>query len=313
MQTYRSPAITRLAVPVASVGLSVAPYLSHAGLVGHVCASFRRCCYLQTLDGEVLCIAEEILGRGPLTVSISLDEGMDLQVLGVSEGTSVSVEGGCIHISSLALDLEGALVWRPQPPAIAPGNLAPEAARRLAVAMSPQTPPDGLGCLLPHVENLGAGQAVEAGCVSALGTLSTTAVTCMVNGLLSGDAPSTEAGVRGLLGLGPGLTPSGDDLLVGLLLALHAGRPSTAGTLARIVAQHGPSMTGMISVAILKQAPLGYGSEAIHQVIEALVSGVPEDEMLHKAGVLRGAGHTSGWDTLVGILLGMHLWEHIAP
>ncbi len=312
MQTYCPPAITRLAVPVASVGLSVAPYLSRAGLVGHVCASSRHSCYLQTLDGEVLCIADEALGHGPLTVSISLDERMNLQALGVVEATSVTVESGCVHISSLALDLEGAPVWRPLPPGIASANSATDAARRLAVAIGPQTPADGLGCLLPHAENIAAGQVVEAGCVSALGTLATTAVTSMVNGLRSSHAPSTEAGVRGLLGLGPGLTPSGDDLLVGLLLALHAGRSPTADTLARIVAQYAPCMTGMISVAILKQAALGYGSEAIHQVIDALISGVPEDEMLPKAGVLTGVGHTSGWDTLVGILLGMHLWEHIA-
>ena len=88
--------------------------------------------------------------------------------------------------------------------------------------------------------------------MTPLASLALTSLSNLVDGLLLGDVWCTNTGVTGLLGLGPGLTPSGDDLLVGLLLALHSGKSPAAASLSRAVVRHAPVMTGRISVSMLK-------------------------------------------------------------
>ena len=123
-----------------------------------------------------------------------------------------------------------------------------------------------------------------------------------------------EEGVSGLVGLGPGLTPSGDDLLAGVLLALSVaghGWPlvdSPASTLGKVVIGRAASGTNRVSAAMLGQAARGLGSEASHRLIQALLEEEHEDDKaIDAVRQLAAIGHTSGWDTLVGILLGLHL------
>ncbi len=305
---YRS----QLVAPVSSIGLSAAPFLACEGPLGRVCASFRRSCHVQTLDGEVLCIAHAALGRGPLTVSVRLDVA-GLQALGAVDGSPVVLEDQCLYVGPLVLVLANAAVWSPQHLGRAVDNLAGERARWLAATISQQVPADGLGCLLPFVEGITKGQWTDAKGMTPLASLALTSLSNLVDGLLIGDVWCTNTGVTGLLGLGPGLTPSGDDLLVGLLLALHSGKAPAADSVSRAVVRHAPVMTGRISVSMLKQASLGLGSEASHAVIMALVDGCSSCEVLQRAEVLTRVGHTSGWDTLVGILLGLHLAERLSP
>lgn len=297
--------------PVSAIGLSAAPFLACEGPLGRVCASFRRSCYVQTLDGGVLCIAHASLGRGPLTVSVRLD-GAGLQALEGVDGSPVVLKEQCLYVGPLVLELANAAVWSPQHIGRAVDNLAGERARWLAATISQQVPADGLGCLLPFVEGMAKGQWTDAKGMTTLASLAVTSLSNLVDGVLFGDVCCTNTGLSGLLGLGPGLTPSGDDLLVGLLLALHSCKSPAADPLSRAVVLHGPVMTGRISVSMLKQALLGLGSEASHAVIMALVDGCPPCEVLQRAEVLTSVGHTSGWDTLVGILLGLHLAERLS-
>ena len=123
-----------------------------------------------------------------------------------------------------------------------------------------------------------------------------------------------EEGVRGLIGLGPGLTPSGDDLLAGVLLGLSVaepGRPtadSPANALGDIVLRQIVAGTNRVSASMLRQAASGLGSEASHHFILTLLEREDEDDQaLGAARQLTATGHTSGWDTLAGILLGLHL------
>ena len=73
-------------------------------------------------------------------------------------------------------------------------------------------------------------------------------------GLLAGGAAEPAPGLaRRLLGLGPGLTPSGDDLLAGLLLGARAfGVP--LADLAEVIAEQAPRRTTALSARLLRHA-----------------------------------------------------------
>jgi hypothetical protein len=83
-----------------------------------------------------------------------------------------------------------------------------------------------------------------------------------------GDWESAVGAVRHLAGRGPGLTPLGDDLVLGVLLALHARRHpwiTRAADLADLVA----AGTTTLSAAWVRAAARGEGAIAWHQLAAA--------------------------------------------
>lgn len=111
-----------------------------------------------------------------------------------------------------------------------------------------------------------------------------------------------------ILGRGPGATPAGDDVLAGLLLTLNrtaAGdrqnRVRRAGE--RVVAA-ASDRTTIVSTALLAQAVRGRASDRIEASLRALLT--PDLSRTEwESAVLETAdiGHTSGVDTIVGMLV----------
>jgi len=102
-----------------------------------------------------------------------------------------------------------------------------------------------------------------------------------------------------LIGLGPGLTPSGDDYLGGLLIALHAfeRRPQALGLWRWLEPRL--KRTSAISAAHLAAAAQGEGHEALHACLHALCDrGADWTRTLEQVA---NVGHVSGWDALAGI------------
>ena len=105
--------------------------------------------------------------------------------------------------------------------------------------------------------------------------------------------------VQMLIGLGPGLTPSGDDYLGGLLIALHAleRRPQAQGLWRWLEPRL--KRTSAISGAHLAAAAAGEGHEALHACLEALAS--RNADWAKTLDQVANVGHVSGWDALAGI------------
>jgi hypothetical protein len=110
--------------------------------------------------------------------------------------------------------------------------------------------------------------------------------------------------VSGLVGLGPGLTPSGDDFLIGALAALDAiHQTKTHAALGEAVAAAAPARTSPLSASFLRAAAAGHVGENLHALVAAVVCG-----HLDAAAAAAGRiGHTSGWDMLVGVVLALRV------
>lgn len=125
--------------------------------------------------------------------------------------------------------------------------------------------------------------------------------------ILRADGPPLEPPTA-LLGRGPGATPSGDDVIAGLLLAL--GR-TTAGDRQRRVRSAGRALvaaaaerTTTVSTALLAQAARGRAADRVDDALEVLL-GAEEAPADWESTVVSATavGHTSGVDLLVGVLL----------
>jgi hypothetical protein len=169
----------------------------------------------------------------------------------------------------VCISVQGAEVWLP------PAHEKLVDLDVLRVKAAYRVPREGLGCLVIGAHNALSGHAQPA--LEAL------------ERWLVGNALANEA-VQ-LIGLGPGLTPSGDDYLGGMLVALRLnGRSMQADGLWRWLQPRLGGRTSAISAAHLAAAAAGEAHEALHEVLNGSLD-------LEK---LSAVGHCSGWDALAG-------------
>jgi hypothetical protein len=116
---------------------------------------------------------------------------------------------------------------------------------------------------------------------------------------------------RALVGLGPGLTPAGDDFLGGLLFAALHLQAAYSDAL-RWEQQPIDDLliwarprTNSISHAILCDHARGDGAEPLHDLVSSLLRG--QDLPMPAVRRLLDIGSTSGWDIFTGAMAGMLL------
>ena len=106
-----------------------------------------------------------------------------------------------------------------------------------------------------------------------------------------------------LIGLGPGLTPAGDDFVGGAMIALRAfDQADVADRIAAWALPLARTNTNRISRAHLECAARGEGHEALHAYLGSF--GKVQLEALSRIG------HTSGLDAAAGALLALARREY---
>ena len=225
------------------------------GVTGRVLASFERVCDLVTDAGAVVALVWSGIGNGPLNVVHDGRPGAALRV-----GARFAVRDRCFAIGAVTFDLARAELWDARPDW---DVLRARRAQVVAVAHAARSSSSGLqsGSLLKQ-----AGPAVEA------------AVAAFGEAWQRGVRDELVAVARGLCGLGPGLTPAGDDWLAGWLLAQHLaevlrGLRPTAGwyDLEGLIADITADRTTALSRAFLQCAAAGEADESWHALLSALV------------------------------------------
>jgi len=124
------------------------------------------------------------------------------------------------------------------------------------------------------------------------------------------DDPARAAdAARMLVGLGPGLTPAGDDFTGGVFFArarLARARVLDAdawGIAASSVKTAAARLTHRIGAALLSDLLIGEGWAPLHDLADGLEHG-DDAGALDAARRLVGLGHSSGWDLLAGFVAG---------
>ena len=111
------------------------------------------------------------------------------------------------------------------------------------------------------------------------------------------------AQVPALLGLGPGLTPAGDDVLAGALVALRAAADPAADALAAAVAGAEPlARTSTVSAALLGHAARG---ECIPELAGLLAALDGRGSPAAAVARLRAVGDSSGPALIAGVRLAL--------
>jgi len=229
---------------------------------------------------------------------------------GLQPGSRAHIEGDTLHVGrDFTFALADARYWRP--PSVSTGWKAIDLSRNLVALETesrPHFPSEGLARLIP---NLARGEPLyERGPANqelfvktarqGITMLLQWACSRLSQAQTSAHHPSAKA--RVLIGLGPGLTPSGDDFIAGFLIALRAlGRGSAADDLGGWAMRLARTQTGMISLAHLACAAHGQGAHALHQML-AVLSHPGRPNLTACLQSIAAIGHTSGWDAMAGAI-----------
>ena len=299
------------------IGAKANCILHASGFNGRVIAAGSKAAYISGADGSILAICQLDQQPHPRAVLSTLPPSQ------LEEGAGVWVEGRRVRFDNgVALELKYAEVWTRRPTEPSQGSDLAEVARRsrqvLLAAMAVHHG-DNLGLALPLIDGpssrAGVSSSVLAG--SPLLAAAIEPIRIAVCNCRRGRFDLALDALEPLLGLGPGLTPSGDDFTGGLLFAawhLDQANPNMrlwSGEGVQRLVCRASSLTNRISHALLSDLAVGQGFEALHDLVDGLLTGPgrfdPSFEPLVHVRRVTSIGSSSGWDMLAGVLAGMLL------
>ncbi len=257
---------------------------------------FDRAAYLKTERGALLVLADEMLPDGAGTIRVV---GHQLWPSITPAGTLARLNPSLIQFVDVRLDLRGAAVWRtPRIPRPA-SHLAVRRALAHAAAAARTRGASGLAAL--------AGTGLDGTADGLTATALVRHAEPLVRGLARALADRDLAAVRDaagrLAGLGPGATPSGDDLLAGVMVGWrYAG---AGGAVPLAIWRAAVTRTSWASAQFLEYAVNGEASAPLLAAASAMVRGGRPAALDSLLKALLATGETSGADTLAGLVVGL--------
>ncbi len=273
---------------------------------------FNRICNLINKNGEVLSVVAPEIGPGPFSLvvrefDVSNNEMGFSTWLDRSSKVRIGEERLCL--GPLAIDLSEVRYWDPKPDWEDIYRRRKLILRKCTKWISPllkNGPSESLIQILRHPMALefevGVYPETLPGTSDRFVKAALKPIHCMVHGIIEEKRSIWERGVRSLAGLGRGLTPAGDDFILGTLYALRVVFPHEhAERIAFSICELATKQTSHLSAAYLRAAARGEAVELWHLLLKALISC---DEKTFREVVLqfRKVGYTSGFDALAGFI-----------
>lgn len=267
-------------------------------------AVFNNSFYIETPTCWV-CVVGTSACMGPLAIRCNPAPQMDWRSSGVRVGTAAYLGETAFYLHPLFhFSFADASTWTPPAtPRWTPGSLRQGLEYVGCWMQQNHHAADGLGCIIsPNSKEMCrvAKRAIEP----------VRHLRCWLSNVIVKHGNSAPpAVIAGLIGLGPGLTPSGDDFLGGVIIALRlGGRHTVAQQLYNSVSVEQANAGNSISASHLAAAATGSCNASIHTALNAIMAGDIKalPALLENINQI---GHTSGWDALAGAVTVLSSWS----
>jgi Protein of unknown function (DUF2877) len=238
---------------------------------------FDHACNLINERREVLSIVTPEIGNGPFNLVVE-DEILFSEHLYIE--SSIAISDNQLTLADLTIDTNNAILWPPRP------NWEVLHAKR--------------GNILTQIASLPITNNQPLLPNSLVSTLS--------SALANADLPSSLTAAKHLAGLGQGLTPAGDDFILGAVYAARIIHPLEMGSVfAQEISNTAVPLTTSLSAAWLKSAGKGEAGILWHEFFDALIAsdGARIQEAMEK---ILAMGETSGADALAGFIGAFVAW-----
>lgn len=289
------------------------------GTGGRVLAVLSNAVYLRSVKGGIIGISGEDGEDGPFTLRVS-DLGLLLRLLKGHENLPFANSEAAIELEAVAwIELGHAEEWQPQSPsAIGIASARVQAVMALVGMLEVNWCSGGTCGLARYLYGSQRSMPLPSE-VPLLRTssVSDTVLRKLAKRVMKFQAAASELDMEGasesliaLLGLGSGLTPSGDDIVAGVLATLvwqqrlgTMPQQFTQGIVEKVL-RSATSRTNEISARLLLHAGRGLLYAPAMELGSALLAG----DVVRVAGPLRrllSIGHSSGADLATGLLAGV--------
>ena len=241
---------------------------SHHPRILHI---FDSACNLINEHGEVLSIATPQIGNGPFNLVV---EDIVCFSEHLNPASSIFISDSKLTLGNLTIQVADANLWKPRPDWEHLHGNRDKIAHQLMKLSLPKDQP----------------------------LLAQSLVSNLSLALANKDLSSALKITSQLAGLGPGLTPAGDDFIMGALYAVWIIHPrAVASVLAQNIANNAAPLTTSLSAAWLRSAGRGEAGVLWHQFFEVSVGRVDNPTYLREAmDKILSVGETSGADALAG-------------
>lgn len=241
-------------------------------------AAFAQAANFVNDQGDWLSLTVPAVGVGPFGAIVPLAQGDWRDWL--RPGMPAFIHQQTLSAGNLSVQFGAAALWDPRPDWERVSRSAPAA---FWMDMAARLPPFSLY----H-------QPYAARVQAALAELDA--------GLRAGQVSRCARAAGQLGGLGPGLTPAGDDFLLGVMIALRLGWPAgDAQAFSMAMVDTVCPRTSALSAAWLKAAAAGEVADHWHDLLRVMVAGDKEQMPAALQAVL-SLGASSGADALAGFV-----------
>jgi hypothetical protein len=270
-------------------------------LIGSVHSVFNKVINLD-IEGDLYSITAKNVPKTPYSISLPLS---DLTKLNIFEDQASLLDESKLKIGkSLSCDIKDASIWSPKSKENTVEIMQSE--KSLSGSINNYGKPSGMKPIL----DLFGETTSEDNIFSKKARM-------ILKKLLSDNLNKKTVleETSKLVGLGPGLTPSGDDLLCGVLATLFLLRlPDEANYASQSISNHilkvGQKQTNSISNSFLKHYSCGMIDETFDNLMIALENN-SEPQLDEAVEKICSFGHSSGTDLAIGVLFAINLKEKL--
>jgi len=241
---------------------------------------FDPACNLINERGEILSIASPKIQNGPfnLVIEENICFSRDLSI-----DASISIFETQLILGNITINTASAKLWNAQP--------------------------DWERLHANRVEIINQLRSLSA--LNYLPTIPNSLMSAISSALVNKDTAAAIKVTSKLAGLGAGLTPTGDDYILGGLLAARIIYPSNeAEIFLGEIANSSVSLTTSLSAAWLKSAGKGEAGKLWHAFFEALLSANSKSAQL-AINNIHAVGETSGLDSMAGFVKTIFRWQEL--
>jgi hypothetical protein len=275
------------------------------GQRGSVLAAFSRAIYLQSEMGELFWITTEDapMHRRSAQASSPLPR--------LSTGARFQVQGQILTIDPCySFDMGTSSVWHePHRGKLVEPDFLYSRVRTFFTTLD-YSQVKGFGCFIPFILALlqGAPSDPLPELTDSILLYARLTVMKMARACLEREPSGISQNADALIGLGMGLTPSGDDFLGGMFFALKTLQSYCPDMVSR---EYLPdlepyrSRTHLISFTLFNDLARGHAVAPLHHILNGLISGKPAESIYPFVSQLTQIGHSTGWDLLAGLLTGL--------
>ncbi len=276
------------AVQVRSLSVKAWDLVRSTPATVRVLGLFRRTVDL-LMGEELLALVLPEVGNGPFHIVVDA-----LPPRSLPRTLTLRLEDGLLGLGDWYCRLPDPLApWDPRP-SWSKMRFRPENLKRLSLLLAEEVPANGISPFDALLGGRGVPQVTALGCA-----------------LAGGEREVVAAAVETLAGWGPGLTPSGDDFLAGVMLGLHylgssvtksdTLAPAAVSDFVSTIYEAAAPRTNRVSRAFLAAARDGLADERWHRLLGA-VRGTDARAVRLAARDVLAFGATSGRDMLGGFL-----------